>query len=110
MQKNDRIRLQHMLDAAEEIILFTNGKTRDSLNDNRMLLLSVVKDLEIIGEAATKVTEETRREIQEIPWPEITSMRNRLIHGYFDIDVDIVWSTIQIDLNPLRELLKKALI
>ncbi|MBI4726015.1 DUF86 domain-containing protein [candidate division TA06 bacterium] len=109
MQKNDRIRVQHMLDAAEEIILFTDGKTRDSLNDNRMLLLSVVKNLEIIGEAATKVTEETRRELQEIPWPEITSMRNRLIHGYFDIDVDIVWSTIQIDLGPLRELLKKAL-
>ena len=68
---------------------------------NRQLTLCLVKCIEIIGEAATKITAETRGIYPEIPWGEIMTMRHRLIHGYFDIDLDRVWDTITDDLPPL---------
>ncbi len=107
MRKDDLIRLRHMLDAAREAALFARGKTRSSLETNRMLILSIVKDLEIIGEAASKMTNETREEFPQIPWMNIISMRNRLIHAYFDINLDIVWKTVVEDLPPLIAELEK---
>jgi uncharacterized protein with HEPN domain len=74
-----------------------------------MLLLSLVKCVEILGEAASKVTEATRESLPEIPWRDIISMRNRLIHGYFDIDTTIVWKTVTMELPPLEHALEKAL-
>jgi uncharacterized protein with HEPN domain len=80
MRKDDAIRIRHMLDALDEALGFAEGKERDDLNQDRMLVLSVVKCIEIIGEAASKVTQETRTQHPEIPWNEIIAMRNRLIH------------------------------
>ena len=77
------------------------GRDRDDLDTDPMLLLAVVKALEIIGEAATKVTKNRQAEVPQIPWPQIISMRNRLIHAYFDIDTDVVWKTIVEDLPEL---------
>ena len=74
-----------------------------------MLLLSLVKALEMIGEAASKVTVETRESFPEIPWSEIVAMRNRLIHVYFDINVDIVWQTVIDDLPALESKLQALL-
>lgn len=107
MRKDDLIRLRHMLDAAREAVMFAKNKTRSSLESNRMLTLSIVKDLEIIGEAASKMTKETREEFPQIPWMNIISMRNRLIHAYFDINLDIVWKTVVEDLPPLIAELEK---
>ena len=107
MQKDDLVRLHHMLDAAREAILFAQNKTRASLDANRMLTLAIIKDIEIIGEAASKVTKECREQLPRIPWLNIISMRNRLIHGYFDINLDIVWQTITQDLPPLIDELDK---
>jgi uncharacterized protein with HEPN domain len=101
MQKTDLVRLHHMLDAAKEAISFVQNKTRQNLNSDRMLTLSLVKAIEIMGEAATKVSEKCRKEIPQIPWPNIINMRNRLIHGYFDINLDIVWNTVTEDIPPL---------
>ena len=81
MRQDDAIRLRHMLDATQEGISFARGKKREDLDHERMLVLSLVKDIEIIGEAATKVSEDCRQEHPEIPWKEIVTMRNRLIHG-----------------------------
>jgi uncharacterized protein with HEPN domain len=66
-----------------------------------MLLLSLVKAIEILGEAASRVSEETRSEFCSIPWRDIIAMRNRLIHGYFDINLDIVWKTVTDELPHL---------
>jgi len=66
-----------------------------------MLALSLVKSIEIIGEAASKVTEPTRTRLPSVPWIELVGMRNRLIHAYFEIDLDRVWSTLDADLPPL---------
>lgn len=87
MRKHDIIRLRHMLDAAKEAESFVLGKSRTALDTDRMLVLALVKDIEIIGEAASKASEETRLKCPEIPWPDIVNMRNRLIHAYFDVDL-----------------------
>jgi uncharacterized protein with HEPN domain len=109
MRKDDRIRLQHMLDAAREAVSFSQNRTRSDLNTDRMLVLSLVKCIEIIGEAASKVTKGCQRQYAEIPWPNIIAMRNRLIHAYFDIDLDRVWDTITDDLPPLIAALEDIL-
>ena len=101
MRKDDLVRLRHMLDAAREAQEFARGRQRSDLNSDRMLTLCLVKCIEIIGEAAAKVSEETRAECPSLPWADVIGMRNRLIHGYFDIDLDRVWDTIKDDLPPL---------
>ena len=109
MQQDDLVRLQHMRDAAQEALAFGQGKTRAALDSNRMLALSLAKDLEIIGEAASRVTETTQAAYPQLPWRNIIAMRNRLIHGYFDIDLDRVWDTLTTDLPPLVEALENIL-
>lgn len=95
------IRLRHMRDHAAEAIAMTRGKTRDDLDDDRMLELALVRLMEIIGEAAGRVTPETRAQLPNIPWSDVVAMRNRLIHGYDSIDHDILWDTIAHDLPSL---------
>lgn len=95
-----------MLEAAEEIRSFTSGKRREDFNQDRMLSLSIVRLLEIIGEAANKVSHEIRTKYTSIPWEAIIGTRNRLIHAYFDVDLDIVWETVQRDIPPLISHLK----
>jgi len=98
-----------MLDATEEALEFVRGKRRAHLESNRMLVLSLVKELEIIGEAAGKVSDEIRSQYGAIPWQDISGMRNRLIHAYFDIDLDVVWSTVTKDLPQLKADLESIL-
>jgi len=107
MSKDDWVRLRHMLDAANEALGFARGKTRKDLGSDRQLILSLVKCIEIVGEAAARVSEPTRAKCPEIPWTSIVGMRNRLIHGYYDIDLDRVWDTIKDDLPPLIAALKR---
>ena len=109
MQRGDRLRLQHMLDAGREAVRFTQGKTRDDLDRDRVLALALVKLLEIVGEAASRVTTESQQAHPDIPWRDIVAMRNRLIHGYFDVDLDRVWDTVTDDLPPLLAQLEVAL-
>jgi uncharacterized protein with HEPN domain len=90
-----------MLDAAIEIQQYVRSATREDLNHDRRLVHSLVRPLEIIGEAASQVSEELRVSIPEIPWPIIIGMRNRLIHAYFSINLDTVWSTSTEDIPPL---------
>ncbi|MDA0268150.1 MAG: DUF86 domain-containing protein [Cyanobacteria bacterium] len=98
-------RLKHMQDAAREAISFVSHKRKEDLTNDRMLQLAVVKELEIIGEAAGKLTQALRDRYPHIPWIDIISMRNRLAHEYFGIDLDIVWDTVQHSLpSLLREL------
>jgi uncharacterized protein with HEPN domain len=101
MQKDDAVRLRHMLDAAQEAAFFAQNKTRGSLDTDGQLVLSVVKSIEIIGEAAANVTTKCREDFPQIPWRDIISMRNRLTHVYFDINLDILWKTVVEDLPPL---------
>lgn len=101
MTYEDRIRIRHMLDAVKEALAFTIDMSREDLGNNRMLTLAIIKELEIIGEAASKLTSEFKAGQPHIPWADIVGMRNRLTHGYFDIDLDRVWDTVLEDLKPL---------
>lgn len=75
-----------------------------------MLTLSIVKSVELIGEAASRISKECRDTHPEIPWNDIVAMRNRLIHVYFDIDLDRVWDTVTDDLPPLISALEKIIV
>ena len=83
------------------------NQTRESLDKNRMLALSLIRLIEVVGEAAAQVTRECQRKHQGIPWPQIIAMRNRLIHGYFDVDLDRLWKIVRDDLPPLITELEK---
>jgi uncharacterized protein with HEPN domain len=109
MPKSERVRLRHMLDAAREALAFTAGKTRADLDSDRKLNLSLVRLIEIIGEAASQVSAETQARHTPIPWLDIIGMRHRLAHGYDEVDLDIVWEVVTHDLPPLAAALEKVL-
>jgi uncharacterized protein with HEPN domain len=95
-----------MLDAAREATSFAAGRSRGDLERDRMLVLAIVKDVEIIGEAASRTTPAMQAAHPEIPWAQIIAMRNRLIHAYFDVDLQVVWDTVRDDLPQLVALLE----
>lgn len=102
MKTDDEIRLRHMLDASHEAMAFSRNRTRADLNTDRMLVLALTKAVEVIGEAASHITEPTKNELSSIPWADIVGMRNRLVHAYFDINLDILWETVHDDLPILN--------
>jgi len=97
----DRVRLRHMRDAARQALLFVEGERRESLDENVMLVFALVKAIEIVGEAASQISTALRETHSRIPWAVIIGMRNRLIHAYFDINLDILWETVTGNLPPL---------
>jgi len=107
MQKDDVVPLRHALDAAEKAILFLEGRRREDLEEDEMLGFAIVRLLEIIGEAAKLVSPDLRERHPEIPWSAMVGMRNRLIHGYFDVNYDIVWDTVTSDLPPVIDDLER---
>ncbi len=105
MYSDDLTRLKHMLHAIDDILSNTRGRTIDDLEIDRMLLLFIVKSLEIVGEAASRVSPETQAMMPEIEWQEIIGMRNRLVHAYYDINKGIVWATVTDDLPGMQKTL-----
>ncbi len=109
MPSDDSIRFKHMLDASKEAIKLSAGKTRRAIEKERLLNLGLVRLIEIVGEAAGRVSAEGQAKHRNIPWTQIIGMRNRLIHGYDNIDFDILFKTITEDLPPLVTELVKIL-
>ena len=101
MVEDNPTRIKHIYDACKEIIQFTNNTSKTQFEDNRILAYASVHLIEIIGEAASLVTSELKQKYSTIPWKHLIGMRNRLIHGYFDIDLNIVWQTIKDDIPNL---------
>lgn len=106
MPKGDHSRIRHMIDSAREALSFAKNRSRADLDDDRMFALALVKAIEVVGEAAAGLNDETCNRNPEIPWIDIVGMRNRLIHGYFEIDMDRVWDTITDDLPDLVQQLE----
>jgi uncharacterized protein with HEPN domain len=92
-QHDDLPYLGHMLDMARRAQRIASGMTRADLDTNYVLEMALERALELIGEAATNVSEEGRAKLDNVPWRKIIDMRNRLIHGYAGIDLEIVWDT-----------------
>jgi len=101
MPPEDRIRLRHMLETIDDASAFLLGQKRSDLDENKMLLFALLRCVEVIGEAASRISEATRLAFPTIPWAAMVGMRNRLIHAYFDIDTEIVWKTVTTELPAL---------
>jgi uncharacterized protein with HEPN domain len=101
MPPEDRARILHMIEAAVSAINFVTGRRRADLDSDQMLLFALVRAIEVVGEAASRVTEITRRSAGDIPWSSVVSLRNRVIHAYFDVDNDVVWKTATEELPAL---------
>jgi uncharacterized protein with HEPN domain len=109
MRLDDETRLHHMLDAARRASAFIAGRSREDLDEEDLQTQGLVRMLEIIGEAASQVSSEGRAKWGGINWRPIIGMRNRLIHAYFDVDLDVVWLTAVDDLPPLIAELERIL-
>ena len=105
-RREDLSRLKDMLDAARDAVSAASGHNEADIAADRVWALGLVKCIEIVGEAATKISEEIRNRYPDIPWAEIIGMRNRLVHVYFDIDYEQVWKTLTEDMPPLIERLE----
>ncbi len=108
-QHDDQVYLKHMLDHAREAVEMVAGKTQADLAQHRMLELALIRLVEIIGEAATRVSSEMKSSNPQVPWREIIGMRNRLTHGYDTVDLKVLWDTIAEDLPPLITDLEKII-
>ncbi len=110
MTRHDPIvSVRQMLDHAREAVEMVRGRSRADLDTDRQLNLSLVRLVEVIGEAAARVPEEFRLLHPHAPWRETVGIRNRLVHGYDVIDFDILWAVIQQDLPRLIETLEAIL-
>lgn len=105
----DRDRLLHMRDAAREALQFSQGRTREELDRDRLLLRGLTYSVLVIGEAAARVSPAARTRVPELPWPKIVGMRHLLVHAYFKIDADAVWRVVQRELPVLVEQIDRAL-
>ena len=99
--RHDDAYLLDMLLAAREARKFADDLTFTAFEHSRMAQLAILKAVEIVGEAASRVSTERKEAHPEIPWSEIVGMRNRLVHGYFNINLQRVWETVQEDIPPL---------
>lgn len=99
--REDTILLNDMLDYARRAVDAVKGRSRETLDADAVLVGALERFVEVIGEAASRLSEATREMTPEIPWHEIIAMRNRLIHGYFAVDLDILWTVVHDDLPAL---------
>ncbi|MBL8147828.1 MAG: DUF86 domain-containing protein [Anaerolineae bacterium] len=93
MASDDQLRLQHMIDSAEEVIAFSKQRRREDLDADMLLVRGLSMSIGILGEAAAHVSDHTRLLVPEIPWRDIVAMRNFLMHEYFRVDMDLLWLT-----------------
>lgn len=105
----DHIRVQHILEAIEMVEVFMRGRTIDDLYSDAMLRFAVVKQLEVVGEAASRLSTGTLDREPGVPWKQVVLMRHLLVHDYYRIDVPTVWSTVNVDLGPLKEAILRLL-
>ena len=101
MRRDDASYLLDMLVAARDAVVFADGLSFSEFARDQRTQLAILKCVEIVGEAASRFSAETREAHPAIPWREIVGMRNRLVHAYFEIDLRLVWDTVRNDLPPL---------
>ena len=105
--REDETHLRDMLDYAGKAVEAIRGCSRADLDCDAVLGAALERFVEIIGEAANRVQDERRRAMPDVPWKQIVGMRNRLIHGYIAVDLDILWNVVHDDLPALIERLEK---
>ena len=106
---DDGVRIRHALDAARKAVASTKGWRRQDLDLEQLPTLGLIRLLEVVGEAAGGVSAETQAAYPDVPWRKMIGLRHRLIHGYFNVNLDIVWDTIRAELPPLIHDLERVL-
>ena len=101
--------VQDILDSIVDMENFVKGLSFDEFSKDKKTVNAVVRSLEIIGEASKKVPESVRKQYPKLPWKEMAKMRDKLIHGYFGIDLEIVWKVLKDEIPPLTPIIKKML-
>ena len=105
--KSDLVFIEHILDSINAIEVFSEKLTKKELSANRLKQSAIVREIEIIGEAVKNISETLKKNHKEIPWREITGTRDKMIHHYFGVDLNIVWDIIKINLPVLRKKILK---
>lgn len=105
----DKQRLIHILESIEEIEKYTTGENLENFMQNSMMKFASVKQIEIIGEAANHITEETKNKFSEIQWRQITGLRHVLVHEYFGVDSTLIWQIIVDDIPALKMNIQEVL-
>ncbi|MFO7866383.1 MAG: HepT-like ribonuclease domain-containing protein [Candidatus Aminicenantes bacterium] len=110
MSKRDEpVSFKDMLNHASEAVDLLGNLCKEELKESRIMQLALTRLMEITGEAANRISSSTKKENPDIPWEQIIGMRNRLIHGYDVIDYDLLWDTVNYDLPPLINSIKKII-
>lgn len=107
MPPEDDARLWHLVEAAEKAVAYSRDKERAWLDEDELLRLALTKLVEIVGEAAKQVSSETKAAYPDVPWAAAARMRDRLVHHYFDVNLDVLWATVTVDLPALLELVPR---
>jgi uncharacterized protein with HEPN domain len=109
MAAHDLLYVRHICDAAKQLAEYVQGRRRQDLDRDPLLRDGLIRQIEIIGEAASHLSEEFRGRSAQTPWPDIVAMRHRLIHGYFSVNLDLVWETAVRDAPELFRVLSPLL-
>lgn len=107
-RKDHKLYLLDIIDACERISSYTKGKTEKEFAEDQKTVDAVIRNIEVIGEAASKVPQEVRKRIPDVPWNEVVAMRNKVIHEYFDVNIPIVWKTVKNDIPKLKKAISKV--
>jgi len=100
--KNDLLYIDHILESIEKIESYTNDLTKKEFSKNELVQDAVIRNFEIIGEASKKISKDTKQTFHKISWKEISGMRDKLIHDYMGVDIEVIWTTIKKDLIELK--------
>jgi uncharacterized protein with HEPN domain len=107
MNKDDLAYIDHILDCIRKIQRFIKGVSYIEFSNDELVQDAIIRNIEIIGEASKKISPDTKKTYFEIPWKEITGMRDKLTHDYLGVDTKVVWKTIKEDIPSLKRLLKE---
>lgn len=109
MKKDDNVYLKHILDAIERIQTYVKGKDKEKFMKEDLIQDGVIRQIEIIGEASKNLSKEFRKQYPEVPWKDISGMRDKLIHSYFGVDLEAVWETVNKDIPKVKTKIKEMI-
>jgi len=105
--KDDLAYIEHILDCLRKIKEYTRNLSKDDFIENELIQDAVIRNIEIIGEATKKISLNLKQAYSEIPWKEMAGMRDKLIHDYLGVDIEVIWKTIESDIPALDEMIRK---
>ena len=106
-EKYDLVFIEHILDSINAIEEFSRGVTKEEIIKNRLKLSAIIREIEVIGEAAKNVSKSLKSKWKEVEWSNIAGTRDKMIHHYFGVDLNIVWNIVRNDLPRLKEQMRK---